>query len=741
MLDRTRSRACATTTTGRPCWAPGAAGAPSPGPPAATCPCWPTGTRPRCTRAAWSPGTRSASRCARGHDRWRCCWPRTAWVCGSRCSTRPPGPDVLLARLAAGPAAAGAGRRRRAGGGRAGPRPLARRAQPGAARPARRWRPTVTVGRRLPGCAPALAPGGGPVAGGLRRRRRRGDRLHLRHDQPAAGGGAHPGEPGRGHARGPRPGAAGAPGAPCWAARSSCWCPSLAGGAPVALPGPPAADRWPGRSARLGAAGHLPDAAAAAGRPGGRDPLHRAGSTADPRRSARACWRRSGAAGAEQAWGVYALTEVFPAAAVESRGEGRLRPGDGDLVGELLPGVRARVDDDGQLLLAGAERGRPLPRRAARLDWVATGDIGRLDGGRVVLGGRCKDMILRGAENIYPGLYEPALHVPGVELAVIVGVAGGRRRRAGGGRGAARRRARRRRGTRRAARAAGPDGRRPPGRGAARRRAAGRPVPQARPGGRRRLAAGELEARHERISRWSSPPTTRRRCCRGRWRRWRRSPIRTSRWWWSTTAPPTARPRWPPPSAGARGACCTEPEPGAGTAADTGFRHAIAGGATRLLRTDADCLPARDWVATARRAARRGADLVCGRSVPRRDEHPAWPSGTVSPLSSALAARYGALAASLPGVPRARSCWCTGTTWRSRRRCTCAAAAPRGRPSATAPRTSPCSTGPAGTATGRPRRAPRGASRACAGCGPGAHAARCCGTGTGDTGRTAVHVR
>src|SRR5690606_32314396 len=33
-----------------------------------------------------------------------------------------------------------------------------------------------------------------------------------------------------------------------------------------------------------------------------------------------------------------------------------------------------------------------------------------------------KDMILRGAENIYPGLYEPALHVPGVNLAVLVGV-------------------------------------------------------------------------------------------------------------------------------------------------------------------------------------------------------------------------------------------------------------------------------------------------------------------------------
>jgi acyl-CoA synthetase (AMP-forming)/AMP-acid ligase II len=128
-------------------------------------------------------------------------------------------------------------------------------------------------------------------------------------------------------------------------------------------------------------------------------------------------------AGAREAWGVYALTEVFPAAAVESSAKSAFA-GEGDLGGELLPGVSARVDADGQLLLAG-------PNAADRylgedpLTWVPTGDVGRVGGRTVVLGGRCKDMILRGAENIYPGLYEPALHVPGVELAVIVGVPAG----------------------------------------------------------------------------------------------------------------------------------------------------------------------------------------------------------------------------------------------------------------------------------------------------------------------------
>ncbi|MEW2416385.1 class I adenylate-forming enzyme family protein [Streptomyces sp. NPDC046866] len=141
-------------------------------------------------------------------------------------------------------------------------------------------------------------------------------------------------------------------------------------------------------------------------------------------------------AGAGQAWGVYALTELFPAAAVEAgekaayEAEGR----GGDLVGAPLPGVSAKADEDGQLLLAGpAARHRYLGEEPD--PWVRTGDRARLDGcGRIVLEGRTKDMVLRRAENIYPGLYEPGLHVPGVELAVLVGIPadGG----AGGARGA-----------------------------------------------------------------------------------------------------------------------------------------------------------------------------------------------------------------------------------------------------------------------------------------------------------------
>ena len=63
-----------------------------------------------------------------------------------------------------------------------------------------------------------------------------------------------------------------------------------------------------------------------------------------------------------------------------------------------------------------------------------------------------------------------------------------------------------------------------------------------------------------------------------------------------------------------------EPEKGTGSAADTGIRHAIASGATHVLRTDADTLPDPGWVAAARTAFAAGADLVTGPMRARTDE-------------------------------------------------------------------------------------------------------------------------
>lgn len=64
-----------------------------------------------------------------------------------------------------------------------------------------------------------------------------------------------------------------------------------------------------------------------------------------------------------------------------------------------------------------------------------------------------------------------------------------------------------------------------------------------------------------------------------------------------------------------------EPERGVGCAIDSGFRHAIAAGATLLARTDADCLPQPGWTAAARTGLRESGGLVCGHLTARRDEH------------------------------------------------------------------------------------------------------------------------
>jgi glycosyltransferase involved in cell wall biosynthesis len=74
-------------------------------------------------------------------------------------------------------------------------------------------------------------------------------------------------------------------------------------------------------------------------------------------------------------------------------------------------------------------------------------------------------------------------------------------------------------------------------------------------------------------------------------------------------------------NASIRAQLIVEPHKGVGCAVDTGFRHAIAHGATMLARTDADCLPRPGWVAAARAALTANPGLVAGRIVARRDEH------------------------------------------------------------------------------------------------------------------------
>ncbi|WP_432135251.1 class I adenylate-forming enzyme family protein [Streptomyces sp. bgisy154] len=338
---------------------------------------------------------------------------------GARAAVLDPGagPDVLRTRLAlARPDVVLADATAQAAAGWA--RPLARRARlalPDLAE----LGPVTTVGPRLPGCAPALDTG--PRAAPLPRPvDEDGDAVivftsgttsrpravvHTR-SSLAAGMAAVAGLV--------RPRA----GRPVLGGTFFVLVPSLAGGAPVALPArspqvlsrqlrrlaPQATYLTPPQLRRLLAVG---------GRFSGRVWTGSAPASAE-------LLSRVKHAGADEAWGVYALTELFPAAAVEQADKAAFTA-EGDLVGIPLPGVAAKTDASGELLLSGpAARDRYLGEEPD--PWVATGDRARLDSGRIVLEGRRKDMVLRHAENIYPGLYEPALHVPGVELALLVGV-------------------------------------------------------------------------------------------------------------------------------------------------------------------------------------------------------------------------------------------------------------------------------------------------------------------------------
>jgi glycosyltransferase involved in cell wall biosynthesis len=91
--------------------------------------------------------------------------------------------------------------------------------------------------------------------------------------------------------------------------------------------------------------------------------------------------------------------------------------------------------------------------------------------------------------------------------------------------------------------------------------------------------------------------------------------------------------------------CISEPLKGTGAAADTGFRHAIARGAKWIARTDADCLPDRDWVRNIKRAFTESElEFIAGAVRARADEAPlSWIDRVALPAVHALIASYGRL--------------------------------------------------------------------------------------------------
>lgn len=88
-----------------------------------------------------------------------------------------------------------------------------------------------------------------------------------------------------------------------------------------------------------------------------------------------------------------------------------------------------------------------------------------------------------------------------------------------------------------------------------------------------------------------------------------------------------------------------EMQKGTGAAADTGFRVAIAAGATHIARTDADCIPHQSWIERLRGAFERcGLEFVAGRILPRTDEGPlTWRDRLVLPAMIFIAEQFGRL--------------------------------------------------------------------------------------------------
>ncbi len=133
----------------------------------------------------------------------------------------------------------------------------------------------------------------------------------------------------------------------------------------------------------------------------------------------------------------YGLTESTALATLNAGDELERFPGS---VGRPLPTIEVEIRDaEGRALPEGQEGEihlrSPLnmkeywrnPEATAETllpgRWLRTGDIGRLEEGRLFIESRKRDLILRGAENVYPVEIEHCLEAhPGVAEAAVVGV-------------------------------------------------------------------------------------------------------------------------------------------------------------------------------------------------------------------------------------------------------------------------------------------------------------------------------
>jgi acyl-CoA synthetase (AMP-forming)/AMP-acid ligase II len=96
-----------------------------------------------------------------------------------------------------------------------------------------------------------------------------------------------------------------------------------------------------------------------------------------------------------------------------------------DSSGRVLPeGVTGEIHVQSPLVMAGYWRNPQASAQSILADrWLCTGDVGKLEDGRLYINSRARDLILRGAENIYPVEIEQCLEAhPDVLEAAVVGV-------------------------------------------------------------------------------------------------------------------------------------------------------------------------------------------------------------------------------------------------------------------------------------------------------------------------------
>jgi long-chain acyl-CoA synthetase len=130
--------------------------------------------------------------------------------------------------------------------------------------------------------------------------------------------------------------------------------------------------------------------------------------------------------GAEVTWGVgYGLTECTGLATTSSFADLLANP---DTVGRAVATVDVKVAADGEILVRGPMVMLGYWRNPAATDavidadrWLHTGDLGTMRDGLLYLAARRTDLILRGAENVYPAEIENCLesHRTVAEVSVV----------------------------------------------------------------------------------------------------------------------------------------------------------------------------------------------------------------------------------------------------------------------------------------------------------------------------------